>query len=265
MNDAPDPDIKHQTSGTQTGKRGNAARSIPNRHDFRESWLRSAVDELRPYFASIELPLPRDIRVAIGFPSTGRKGKRLGECWHSESSDDGFYEIFIRADLSKPVEILAVLIKELVHAALPSGVQHGKLFKGAAIKVGLQGKMREAHPGLLLQQRLAEIAETLGPLPHASLHIQETPLIAVAPPPVVALDLPKKQRSRLHKAECQAEGCNYVVRVAAKQVREIGAPHCPKHGAMTVTLPPEDRDDEPAAPDAETRLNASDEAAASPA
>jgi hypothetical protein len=61
-----------------------------NRHDFRESWLRAAAAELRPYFATVGYSLPDNIRFAIAFTSTGRKGKRLGECWHSSTSDDRF-------------------------------------------------------------------------------------------------------------------------------------------------------------------------------
>jgi hypothetical protein len=41
------------------------------------------------------------------------------------------------------------------------------------------------------------------------------------------------------KAECAGEGCGYVVRVAAKWVRDLGPPLCPKHGSMTVDLPSE--------------------------
>jgi hypothetical protein len=37
--------------------------------------------------------------MAIGFPSTGSKGKRIGECWAGEASADGTHEILIRPDL----------------------------------------------------------------------------------------------------------------------------------------------------------------------
>lgn len=213
----------------------------PNIHSSRETWLRAGAEELRPYFATCGLNLPDKIRYAIAFPSTGRKGKRVGECWHSSSSDDASYEIFIRADLSEPVEVLGVLVKELVHTALPPGSGHGKLFKAAAIQLGMQGPMREAKAGVLLQARLAELAANLGPLPHAPLHIEQAPLTAVA----VALDRPKKQRARMLKAQCGVEACGYIVRVAAKQVRDIGPPHCPKHGPMTVEFPPGAEDEPP--------------------
>ena len=211
-----------------------------NQHDLRESWLRAAVNLLRPYFVDIGYPLPEHIRTAIAFPSTGRKGKRLAECWHSTSSEDESFEIFIRADLSEPIDVLGVLVKELVHSALSDGVGHGKEFRTAALKAGLQGPMRNAQPGVLLQGRLLEMANALGPLPHARLHIDQSPLTAIAAPAAVALNLPKKQRTRWLKAECQVDGCGYLVRVSAKNVREIGPPPCPKHGAMEVELAAED-------------------------
>ena len=90
-------------------------KSPANRFDLREAWLRAATSELRPYFASVGFPLAENIRFAIAFLSTGRKGKRVGECWHSSTSDDSHYEIFIRADLAEPIDVLGVLAKELVH------------------------------------------------------------------------------------------------------------------------------------------------------
>lgn len=209
-----------------------------NIHNSRETWLRAAADELRPYFANCGYKLPENIRFAIAFPSTGRKGKRVGECWHSTTSDDAHYEIFIRADLAEPIRVLGVLTKELVHTALPPNAGHGKLFKAVALKVGLQGPMRTATPGVLLQTRLTDLAATLGPLPHAQLHIERGPSIS-AP-----IDRPKKQRARLLKAECSAPACGYTVRVTAKWVRDLGPPHCPKHGPMTVDLPPDGEADE---------------------
>jgi hypothetical protein len=210
-----------------------------NVFDTREAWLRAATNELRPYFANCGYQLPEKIRFSIAFTSIGRKGKRLGECWHSSTSDDDTYEIFIRADIAEPLVILAVLIKELVHTTLPLDAGHGKLFKDAAVKIGLQGPMRAATPGVLLQKRLDEIAANLGPLPHARLDIAQQSMAAR----MVPLDAPKKQRARWRKAECTSDGCGYTVRVVSKWVKEKGPPHCPEHGAMTVDLPEEDDDE----------------------
>jgi hypothetical protein len=209
-----------------------------NYFDTREAWLRSATNELRPYFISCGYQIPEKIRFSIAFTSTGRKGKRVGECWHSSTSDDETYEIFIRADLAEPLIVLAVLVKELVHTLLPLDAGHGKLFKDAALKIGLQGPMRNATPGVLLQKRLDELAASLGPLPHARLDISRQSMSAR----VVPVDAPKKQSTRYLKAECKGDGCGYTVRVVSKWVKEKGPPHCPEHGAMTVDLPAEDKE-----------------------
>jgi hypothetical protein len=201
-----------------------------NYHDTREAWLRTATNELRPYFASCGLDLLEKVRFSIAFTSTSRKGKRVGECWHFSASGDETYEILIRADLAEPIAVLAVLVKELVHTVLPPNSGHGKLFKAAALKIGLQGPMRTATPGVLLQQRLDELAGNLGPLPHAPLDISRQSMASRATP----IDGHKKQATRYLKAECEDDGCGYTVRVVSKWVNEIGPPHCPKHGAMSV-------------------------------
>ena len=209
-----------------------------NQHDPREAWLWSATNDLRPYFDKVGYPLPSNIRFAIAFPSTGRKGKRIGECWHASTSADDHFEIFIRADQADPVEVLGILVHELLHAALPISVGHGKLFKTAAVKLGLEGPMRQAGPGPLLRTRLAELATGLGSLPHARLAIDRG-FDNRGP-----FDRPKKQGTRMRKAECSAEDCPYTLRIAASQVRMIGPPHCPLHGPMTVDLPPAEQPDE---------------------
>lgn len=86
-----------------------ATSAKPNLADTREAWLRAATSELRLYFAERDLPIPENIRFAIAFPSTGRRGSRVGECWHSSTSEDGNFEIIIRADIADPVQVLASL------------------------------------------------------------------------------------------------------------------------------------------------------------
>jgi hypothetical protein len=162
----------------------------------------------------------------------------VGECWHSSTSADEHFEIFIRADLHEPETVLGVLVHELVHAVVPVDAKHGKHYRAAAVKIGLQGKMVHALPGPLLNNRLAELALNLGPMPHARLNIDRG---ADNRGPA---DREKKQRNRHLKAECEAEGCGFIVRVAAKQVKDVGPPHCPKHGAMTVDLPEDDSEQE---------------------
>jgi hypothetical protein len=116
---------------------------------------------------------------------------------------------------------------------VPVDARHGKQYRAAAVKIGLQGKMVHAMPGELLQRRLDDLAVSLGPLPHARLNIERG---ADNRGPA---DREKKQKARMLKAECEVEGCGYLVRVAASHVRNIGPPHCPKHGPMTVAFPVE--------------------------
>eukprot|EP01037_Dinobryon_pediforme_P017872 gene17872-18102_t len=205
-----------------------APSTLKNAQESRELWLKAATTELRLYFESCGFSIPENIRFAIAFPSTGRQGKRIGECWHSSTSEDGNFEIIIRADIADPVEVLGVLVHELIHAVLPVDAGHGKLYKEAAIKIGLEGAMRHAMPSQLLRPRLVEIAANLGTLPHARLNI------SAGRDNKHPADKPKKQGTRLLKAECTGEGCGYNVRVVAKWVDDIGPPLCPKHGAMTI-------------------------------
>ncbi len=184
------------------------------------------------------------MRFSIGFPSTGRQGKRRGELWHGVTSEDETFELFIRADMDNPAEVLGVLVHELLHAALPLDAGHGKLYKEGAAKIGLTGPMRHAMPNALLAGKLEAVAADLGPLPHAKLNIER------GRDNRGAIDRPKKQKARLLKAACGAEGCGYTVRITAKWVADVGPPHCPKHGAMALDAPASNIEDQADAEDA---------------
>ena len=84
----------------------------------REAWLDAAAGELRRDFRDRGYELPAKIRFALAFPSTGRFGKRVGECWTDTASADGTFEIFIRVDQDDPVAVLAILVHELTRLRL---------------------------------------------------------------------------------------------------------------------------------------------------
>jgi hypothetical protein len=139
-----------------------------------------------------------------------------------------------------PMDVLGILVHQLTHAALPPEAKHGKPFRDAALRLGLEGPMRNAMPGPALRERLNELAAALGPLPHGRLDFHQVNLAGMA-----VADRPKKQTTRMLKAECLASACGYTVRVAARWLSDLGAPHCPKHGAMTTPpLPPLGEDDD---------------------
>ena len=68
-------------------------------HETRETWLQAAVELYRPIFVEAGFPLPKKIRVSVGFCSTGRKSSRIGECWSSKASADRHVEIFIKPEI----------------------------------------------------------------------------------------------------------------------------------------------------------------------
>jgi hypothetical protein len=207
-----------------------------NDHNTREAWLRAATNELRPHFTKLGLAIPEAIRFSIAFTSQGKKSRVAGEVWPAAASADGHCELIVRADFADPLDVLGILVHQLTHAALPPEAKHGKPFRDAALRLGLEGPMRNAMPGPALRERLNELAANLGPLPHGRLDFHQITLAGLT-----VADRPKKQTTRMLKAECLARGCGYTVRVAARWLSDLGAPHCPKHGLMTTPpLPPAD-------------------------
>ena len=93
-------------------------------HPTREAWLNYIAGRMAPMFERWAAPLPAQLRIAIGFTSSGRRSRNIGECWDNQCSEDRHFEIFIRPDLSEskdlPMQVTAILAHELVHAGLAS-------------------------------------------------------------------------------------------------------------------------------------------------
>lgn len=176
----------------------------------RENWLNQVAKQLAPKFTQLGHELPA-YRVACGFPSTGKRGRRIGECWAAKASSDATHEIFIHPSCADSLEVAAILCHELTHAAAGLDKKHGAVFGTVARAMGLTGKMTATVPGEGFRELFAPIHKALGEYPHASLSAG------------VSSHGPK-QSTRLLKASC-AE-CGYTVRVTAKWV-EVAAPVCP--------------------------------------
>ena len=175
----------------------------------REQWLMQAVDHLVPIFERSGYSVPT-VRVSVGFPSTGAKGRHLGQCWSTKSAVDGINQIFIAPHLQTPFDFLDTLVHELVHAVDDCQSGHGENFKKIALDVGLKGPMRSAGAGDLLKQDLMRISETLGGFPHGRLSL-----------PVRAMQkAPKRPGAKCDK-------CGYEV-VMLKRYLDLGPPICPK-------------------------------------
>lgn len=179
----------------------------------REAWLAAAVLDLRTDFEAVGLDLPGIVHVSVGWPSTGGTGKAggskaIGQCWCGTASADGAPHVFISPLLGEPLTALETLVHELAHAAVGTKAKHGPVFKRAAMALGLEGKATSTFAGAMLKERLAALAEHLGPYPHAPLSLP---------------DKESKQSTRLLKAEC---GCGYIIRVTRKWVDQSGLPTC---------------------------------------
>lgn len=178
----------------------------------REQWLEEAVEVLRPVFKKAGDPLPKRVRVSVGWPG-GRGPKRdtIGQCWPVETVDDKVAALFISPVLKDPVRVLDVLVHELVHATGKSG--HRKEFSSLAAKVGLEKPWRATHASEELKKSLKSIAKALGKYDHGAISASSY----------------TRQTTRLLKAQCQS--CGYTVRVTRKWL-DVGLPQCPDGDEM---------------------------------
>lgn len=184
---------------------------MPNQFDTREEWLNFITDEVRPLFKAVDAPLPKQVRMAVGFTSNGYRSKSIGECWSPKASADKYAEIFIKPDQDDAMRVAGILVHELCHAAV--GVEHGHKapFARVARALGLEGKMTATTESDTFRKMMAPILKKAGPLPHKRLNAMVT--------------TKKKQATRLLKCEC--EECGYTVRTTKKWL-EVGAPICPQ-------------------------------------
>lgn len=173
----------------------------------RQAWLEEAVRQVTPIFHSHGYSVP-DINISCGFPSTGQRSPRVGECWPTHLCSGGLNEIFISPILDNTEEVLGIIIHELVHAVDDCKSGHGKKFKKIATTIGLTGKMIHAHPNEDLTKVVKTIADALGPYPHKKLVITT--------------------RSKLKRIRPAAScpKCGYRVPML-KKFLEFGPPICP--------------------------------------
>jgi hypothetical protein len=174
----------------------------------RQAWLEAAVMRATHEFKKHGYAVP-EVRISCGFPSTGSRSNRIGECWATKICSGGLNEIFISPLIDNSDEVLGIIFHELVHAVDDCKSGHGKAFKTIATKIGLTGKMIHAHPGEELSKQVKQMASELGDYPHKRL---------ITKPSL----RPKRERPY---AECTE--CGYRVPML-KKFLEFGPPICPK-------------------------------------
>lgn len=181
-------------------------------HATREGWLQALTESLRPWYEEVGLTVP-PVHIGVGFTSKGARSTRVGECWHPDASDDGVPQVFIHPRYNDPENVAAVLVHELIHAALGPGAKHGPAFKRPALALGLGGRMTATVPTDALLDRLRPVLLDLGPYPHGALR-----------PVAGTSSTGPKQTTRMRKAECP--DCGYLVRTTQKWL-DIATPVCP--------------------------------------
>jgi len=184
----------------------------------REDWLVSLATKLEVMFKQHGHKLP-SYRITCGLPTRRAFSKRcraVGQCLSPQMSADKTTEIIISMTMAEPMRVAGILAHEMVHAAVGLKYGHRGPFRKLALAIGLEGKMTATTEGEAFKQRVTPWIDELGPYPHAEIDQSQQP----------------KQSTRLIKALC--DECGYTVRITRKWVSEVGAPHCPRHGAMRV-------------------------------
>lgn len=179
----------------------------------REEWLNRVATLLLPEFTKIAgIELYPKFRVSCGFPSTGKRGRRIGECWAPSASADATHEVFIHPGVADPMQVAAILAHELAHVVAGIPAKHGPEFKRLVRPLGLEGRACATVPGDVFKQLVAPILETAGAYPHAALVAGG---ISSRGP---------KQSTRMVKVSCA--GCGYTLR-STRTWLERGVPLCP--------------------------------------
>jgi hypothetical protein len=173
----------------------------------RQQWLDQAVQRVAKRFEQLGYEVPQ-VQISCGFPSTGSRSNRIGECWPTSRCSGGMNEIFITPLVDNAEEVLGIIFHELVHAVDDCKSGHGKAFKTIATKIGLTGKMIHAHPGEELSKQVKLMASELGDYPHKRLITKPS-------------SRPRRERPY---AECSE--CGYRVPML-KKFLEFGPPICP--------------------------------------
>jgi hypothetical protein len=179
----------------------------------REEYLEAFIDAARPRFEAANASLPANVRVAVGFTSRGSKGSKIGECWSSDASEDGYFEIFIKPTLADPTRVCDVLTQQLIHAAIGLNKGRGPEYKRAATSLGYSGRMTAPTATDAWYGWALPVISKLGAMPYGAL--QEGGISSARP----------KQTTALLKVECPV--CGWLARVTRKHIQPHAYLGCP--------------------------------------
>jgi len=218
----------------------STSRTRTTKYSTREAWLTAAINAVRPMFATAGYPLPRKVRVSVGFGyNSGAENKHiLAQAWANFASADGTPAVFISPVIADAVDAFGALMHELVHVADNCESGHRGTFVKIGEAIGLEGKPTQMLPGIVLEAQLVTIVASIGTYPHAALHVgplpqrdtDDTGTIAPARIRIQRVHTgPAAQSNRHFKAECHNTKCSaegYLIRTSQKWLT-VATPICP--------------------------------------
>lgn len=166
-------------------------------------WLERAYALLRTKYLP-EAPKSATVTFGFTYQRAGKKnqGKAIGQYWNglveTETREERNCIILHPYNFDDPIKVLATLLHEMIHAAVPDD-GHRAPFSKLAKRVGLCKPWTATSAGPKLTEEFKnEILPVLGPIPSGHGDINEE-------------EKRKKQTTRLRKWHCP---CGQIVRVA---------------------------------------------------
>ncbi len=180
---------------------------------LREDWLVAAIDAWRPKFKEAGEPVPKTVRISVGWPGgRGKKRGVIGQCFTGAA--DGHAAVFISPVLSDPVEVFLTVGHELVHATHENRSGHRGAFGKLAKALGFKAPWTSTPASDELRAWAKTAVKGLGKYEHGRL----------------GEGTQKIQTTRLLKVACPNTGLHgtnpYVARITRKWI-DFGLPTCP--------------------------------------
>lgn len=166
---------------------GTRNKDLPVIHPYAEVWLNEAVELLRPVFAEAGYEIP-PVYVSVGFSTygykPGAKKNIIGVCHASWMTMDGINEIYITPLVTEPVDVIALLVHELIHAVDDCKSSHGpgfqKISRALRCTDNRHVPLNEWRETV---ERYRAMARQLGRYPRAGVRYRETYKRSAMPEP----------------------------------------------------------------------------------
>jgi len=176
----------------------------------REQWLLLAVEALKPIFKTkAGAILPKNIKCTMSFPLGRSANKVIGQCLSESISAGKKIEILINPTQSDPIQVVAILAHELIHAWDGNKNGHRGPFVRTAKAFGFVSPWTNTPMGPELKAELTALVRKLPKFPHSE---------------VTPKSPQKKQGTRMLKLSCPF--CEFICRASKTALMAWGIPVC---------------------------------------